>query len=30
MSRGSFFIILLLVLWFVLMRFLLPKMGVHT
>lgn len=30
MSRGSFFIILLVVLWFVLMRFVLPKFGVHT
>jgi len=30
MSRGSFFIILLFVLWFVLMRFVLPKFGVYT
>lgn len=30
MSKGSFLILLFVVLWFVLMRFVLPKMGVFT
>jgi hypothetical protein len=30
MSRGSIFVLIFLVVWFVLLRFVLPKLGVST
>lgn len=30
MSKGSLLILIFVIAWFVLMRFVLPKMGVHT
>ncbi len=30
MSKGSFLILIFVIAWFVLMRFVLPKMGVST